>query len=287
MKIVATHHIDDQFIGIASTLTAMNTEFFFWQKDVKPTLDMFDELKPDVLICRTVDLDQTVLMALTEYPKTKLVIFGINAQTRVAPSLICYPENLSDERIQKLNPNNIPYIKFRHAANLAKYNRGKYTETYSSDILYLSDIANVSDTLIPNVISSLLDRKIKIVGDVPMGGFAEYLGTVDSKTASDMMASTTVAIDFLNKHYLDYAINKVFAISSEKNNAVPMFTEESYLQDIDKYMSSDKLRNKHIKQAFEYAVKEHTYFHRIKEMFDTMGLSNEIENPIKAMENLL
>jgi hypothetical protein len=287
MKIVATHHLDEQFIGIASTLTSMQSKFFFWQKEVKPTLDMFDELKPDVLICRTVDLDQTVLMALTEYPKTKLVIFGINAQTRIAPSLICYPENLSDERIQKLNPGNIPYLKFRQAANLAKYNRGKHIETYSSDILYMSDIPDISHTLIPNVIFSLLDRKLKIVGDVSMGGVAEYLGAVDSKVASDMMASTTLAIDFLNKHYLDYAVNKVFTISSEKNDIVPMFTEESYLQDIDKYLSSDKLRNKYVKQAFDHTINGHTYFHRVKEIFDAIGLGNEIENPIKAMENLL
>lgn len=268
MKIAITYHNEEPFIGIASTLAAVGIDFVFWNAAIKPTFDMFDEIHPDILICGNEDVNEVLLRALSENQHTKLVLLSRDGSIaeNTKPDAVCFMNN-----IKKMT--DCPSMNFEPAANIAKFCNGRFVKSQESDILYMSDV-DIRASLIPAVLTTLSDYRIRVVGPV-VAPVPQYVGNPQLSTMCNIMKSTKVAIDFFNQHYLDYAANKVFCLSSEPNDVVPSMTLENYLDEIHKYVSSDKLRNKSIKEAYNKAIDGRTYFHRVADIFELLGIDNK------------
>ncbi len=285
MKIIATAPNMPEMQGLASTFTALEYNFMFWDKKAKPTFDMFDEIKPDVIILTAADVDQTVVAALQEYKATKVVFFGVTVPDGITPSLMSYPRKLSTPQLAKINSGGLPYVQIQPAADVAKFSKGKYNKQHTSEILYITGLP-YQETLIPHILCSLLDYDIKIVGPRPIP-FAEYVGNVNLKILCDLMKSTQIGLDFMGLHTLDYAANKVFCLSSDKNDVVPYFTQESYKDDIARFLNNHKLMDKHIESAYDHVISSHTYFHRTADVLNGLGYDKEAKKCIEYLEKHL
>lgn len=281
MKIVVVQKNNDIIEGLAGAFATINEQVIVWSPLQRSALDMFDELKPDIFICEGIDIDEGIRIGLNDYQHTKLVLFGMSAPNDVNPSLMCFPSQLNKEQASLLNTKGLPAVQLGVAANLAKFCRGKYVPSYASDLLYISDIQWMG-TAIPSVIERLIQYRLKIVGPHRMP-YPEYVGTCSLPTLCDIMKSTTIGFDFTNKHIYDYAINKVFCISTEHSEFCPQLQS---IDEIGKYIGAEKLRKKHIKEAYKY-VKDHTYFHRAAEVCKMLELPEISERLITVVKSIL
>lgn len=280
MKIVVVQRENDIIEGVVGAFAAIKENVMVWDKQQRSALDMFDELKPDILICEGIDLDDGIKIALSEYP-TKLVLFSVSAPVDINPALLCLPPQFDANQAKMLNTRNLPITQLGQAANLAKFCNGKYVPGYASDILYISDMQWVGSP-IPGVIEHLLKHKLKIIGPHRMP-YPEYVGNCSLATLCDIMKSTTIGFDFIHKHTYDYAINKVFCVATEPSEFCPQIQS---IDEIEKYLGAEKLRKKHIKEAYKY-VKGHTYFHRAAKMCEILELDWLGKRLLETAKNIL
>jgi hypothetical protein len=270
MRIVLMNFNNDVAFGLMCALESIENQCVMWDKRVKPAYDMFDELKPDLLLCGTGDVDETIVRALEEYKQTKVIFFGFGTPVGLNPALICYPPQLSDSQISIINPKHIPYVRLDVAANVARFCGGHNVEKYHSDILFISDNPNINEAVMSIFANLIQDFRAKILGPIHLG-IPYYLGNAQLNVLCDNIKSTKCGLDFMNKHVYDYFINKVFCLSFDSEEFAPRLTPENFSDEIRRFMSSDKLRAKHTKIAFQTIREKHTYFHRLKDVFDTLG----------------
>jgi hypothetical protein len=114
-----------------------------------------------------------------------------------------------------------------------------------------------------------------------------FVGNAPLDVICDNIKSTKLGLDFMDKHIYDYAINKIFCMSFDSSTVVPQLTPENFGDEIRKYMASDKLRNKHIKEAFDLVVNGHTYYHRVKTVFDMLGHEEIGKAALSKLEKVL
>lgn len=277
MKIILSHLQNDLFQGLGATFFAMGEECIFWEKHNKPTFDMLEEAQPDIVIIPDYEVDETIVLGAQDYTNTKFIVAGTNFRDDFKPALV-----LVDKDTKTSHPSLVVYP----AANLAKYCSGRKTEEHRSDILFLSDF-DTSESIIPNILATLDKYRIRVVGDYPVP-IPQYVGRDNLATINNLIASTKIAIDFIGKHYLDYAINKVFCLSAEHNDFVTSFGIDDYQSKVDKYMTEDKLRNKEVKKAYKKVLEESaTYFHIVEKLFVKLGNKEAAAKAIAKMEYIL
>lgn len=278
MKIILSHLPDDIFQGLGATFFAMGEQCTFWEKHNKPTLDMLEEIHPDIVMVRDYEVDETLIMGQQDYTNTKYVVVGHNFREDFKPDLV-YIDN---------PPVTVKYpsMESKPSANLAKYCSGKYVDEHRSDILFLSDF-DTSGSIISNILATLDKYRVRVVGDYPIA-IPQYVGRDNLATINNLIASTKIAVDFTGRHHLDYAINKVCCLSSEVNDFVPYFGLEDYETKFSEYISIEKLRKKAIKQAYKKVLDESaTYFHRAEELFIKLGNKEAAAKAIAKMEYIL
>lgn len=267
MKIVCTVNANESIVGVASTLSAMGdiAQTYSWNQATNSSLDMIDELHPDIIMCESREIDAGLVMGLTENPSIKLVCFGMSVPASVTPALICFPNELKPEHIKLINRKQYPAIQIAPAANIARFYNGVYNKQCESDIFYLSDIP--AQTIYPKigVLSSVIDSaRLRILGPVKLP-LSQYCGNASLETLCNAMKSTKVALDVNGTHMYDYAINKVCCCSTVESSFLPK------MEDILKYVTEEKLRKKAIKNAYEHVSSNHTYFHRLRDIFTLIG----------------
>jgi len=277
MKIILSHSQNDLFQGLGATFFAMGEQATFWEKGSKPTLDMLEEIQPDIVILHDYEVDETAVIGAQDYSQTKFVVVGHNFRDDFKPALVC---------VDKETENANPIMVCRPAANLAKYCSGKKLEEHASDLFFLSDF-DTSGSIIPNILTTLDKHRIRVVGDFPIP-IPQYVGRDNLATINNLIASTKIAIDFTGKHHLDYAINKVFCLSSEENDVVTSFGLEDYESQVFKYLDVEKLRSKEVKKAYKKVLDTSaTYFHRAEELFIKLGNKEAAAKAIAKMEYIL
>ena len=284
MKIVITQTNDDIIMGVAAALSSIEN-VILWNPNTKPVMDMFDELSPDVLICQQSSVTMPIKEAVSEHKKTKIVLFGVVPPADLRVDLLCAPDNIPIQQMERLYKGNIAQLG--RGADLARFSNGKAQARHSSDIFFLSDIPpNINNTASYNTLARLTTHyRVKVLGPAPMP-IASYVGNADLKIVCDVIKSTKIAIDYDHKHCFDYAANKVFCLSN-KQGMFPTISSDCAIHDCAKYLNNDKARDNVIEANYDLVVNKHTYFHSVAEIFNKIGFENIATKSLAKLQETL
>lgn len=237
--------------GLAATLSYCGHDTILWDKHIKPTFDMFEEFKPDIVMCYTKDIDNCLVDAIKEYQK---------------PCVVLETEGIFE-----------PFIAFNPlpASNPVQYGKAMPLLRYKTDVMYFSYIETLKG--IP-FLDILTEYNFKIFGPKKIP-YPQYLGYLPNiKEYSNAMRSTKVFIDINGYDVLNASLLGINTISYGLNpliypNNFRSFTSISELTEHLNY----KLKHPKfdIKQK-EFAL-ENTFFHRVYELFQKLGNPDEAQ----------
>ena len=210
--------------GIASSLNCIDgTDIIFWEPHNKPAMDMFDEVKPNIVFCYPKDLrSQEMQIAMSRYPDTGVVCLG-----DVSEGINAHIATGASESPQ------VPSLGFVDGAMIAQVNRGEYDPKLKSEIMIFTDYMPF-DMKRKELIESLCSSyNVKIFGSKKVD-FVNYLGNVDLPTRSNAMASTDLYVDLGDNTWYDAAIigSSVAALSKEAISGVDTFTDKESMLEV-------------------------------------------------------
>lgn len=283
-RIITIHSDSYPMNGISSTAFYLDTiydEFkvINWNPSVKPVFDMFEEMKPDLLITDA-ELTPNLKSALTEFD-TKLIICGKFVPHELEPDLVCFPIDVSNVMLKHID---LPYEVVKPAVNLAKFRHGKQQADKQTDVLFFASTAQPSQDEIDILeILSSLKLRFKIIGH--KRPFLQYVGRTDTVETSDFFASSKITIDVNNSSLFDIAAQGGFVISNVANELYP---ETSSIEEgIEYWLDKDKDRIKIGKSAKKKVVKDDTYFHRMATIFSKLGWDLESKLTIDCIDKII
>ena len=262
--------------GISSSLFWVpDTEVITWTSDAKPTMDMFDEANPDILIINATQLSTPELkIASHRHPNTKIVSIGKVNDFQLEPHL-----SIQDSSSQ------FPTILFEDGAMIGNIGRPSKKKNLHTDLLCLTDYiphgnipTNAAQVPLSlphlskeayeyfieesplkealSILSFLCENyNIKIFGN-QKAPFPHYLGTVDSSVRSSALASTSVYIDLDGGSWYDAAWLGKECVSISKSCARHFNNIEELKASVDEALAAGETNSQKIKMT----VKNQTYF---------------------------
>jgi len=243
--------------GISSSLFWVpDTEVITWIADAKPTMDMFDETNPDILITNATKLStQELKIASHRHPNTKIVSIGKVNDFQLEPHLSISQESSSP----------FPTIRFEDGAMIGNIGSPSKKKNLHTDLLCLTDYIHLNDRWSTSVkkweeFISILNflcenYNIKIFGKQYMS-VPNYLGTVTPSTQSSALASTSVYIDLDGGSWYDAAWLGKECVSISKSCLRNFSNVEELKSSVDEALAAGETNSQKIKMT----VKNQTYF---------------------------
>ena len=286
-RIVIIYSNDCPTNGITSTLAYLgnkdeNFQVFNWNPANKATFDMFEEVKPDLLVVDS-KLTPNLANAIAEYD-TKLVVCGNFIPNEIEPDLICFPHNISENIIKHTS---CPFEIIEPAANLSKFRNGVKEDNKYTHILFFAS-AEIPTQKEINILGKLssMELPFKIIGY--HRPFVQYVGQVSISEIANFLASARIIIDVDQSCLFDVAAQGGFAISNIENDIFPKY--ESLEESILTWTANDPDITNNIKKISKAAkkkiMKKDTYFHRTATMFERIGWSQESTLTINHIDNV-
>lgn len=259
MRIAIFYHQNPILAGLHDAFVFSGHQVLSVHKSIA-VLDVFDNFAPELIIISGEDDSFELQQGLEEYPETKVVMFGMAAPEGLKIDLLVWPSDFLPSQIES----SIPWIQLPIAANTVRFRGGSYKSELNTDCLFISDLSGpkvnqyIQQLLMPNT-----DLQLKIIGPPLPFSSTQYLGNCDDKTLNDMICSSKVIFDFNQYHYFDYFANKVFCYELLINDKIN-------IDEIQKYVRENKLREKIIKNKYKEIISEHTYIHRMNKLLESL-----------------
>lgn len=248
--------------GIGSSLFwVQDIEVITWISHEKPTMDMFDETKPDILIAEaTKFLTPEMEIAASRHPTTKLISVGPPVEFKTEPHLI----------ISRYGASGIPSIQFEGGAMIGNIGSPRRQEHLQTDILCITDLISDHDKA-NSALSFLCENyNIKIFGKQKVN-FPHYLGQIDGATQAQALMSTAVYVDLDGDSWYDAAWLGRQCVSISKS-CFRHFNDIKELQvAIDEALEVGEDSAEEIK----ILMKNKTYFELTNEIFSFFGLAEQ------------
>ncbi len=286
--IVIVYSLEHPLNGIISTIGVLdnkldNIRMINWNPSTKPVFDMFDELKPDLIICNATTAP-TMQKAIDEYG-TKLIVCGGIPPNNLKPDLVLFSDLVPD-MVKKHCES--PYINVKKAANLGKFRGGKFEEDKKTDVLYYAS-QPTSQTNEADILSILsgMSYQFKIIGY--RRPLIQYIGQTSVYETANFFASAKLSIDIGGQQEYDIAAQKGCCLSNQDSDLFPSVTDvsvEQWSKRIEELLEKDKLRASIAKSAYKKVISEHTYFHRLVDIFNNLGWSEEAEQTSEILKEL-
>ena len=262
--------------GICSVLSLVNDGIYIWDADNQPAYDSFYECQPEVLVCMDRGITPTLSNVLKEYKDTKTIAIGPDIPDYFNPSLACYG-GASGDGLYDLQP----------AANLIDFPSRPTKEKYKSEISIISD--NES-----SILGGLSDFAIKCFSYTTKLKHPNYIGRIFPDEISSILASCSVYLDTdgHNDLLLAAMANRCPCLSANKTifeaEYMPKVASLEELIDCLKMLAFKKtFREEHVEKCYKFTVENHTYFHRMSDIFSLLGYEEHSEDCIKKIEEYL
>jgi|TARA_R100000995_G_scaffold37301_1_gene17137 hypothetical protein len=251
--------------GIASSLVHIpQFQVSAWSPSAKPIMDMFDEMKPNLVIASSEMLkDKAFPIASQRYPETRIVSIGIPQDDTTRPHLVI-SNNVCSE---------YPSLVFEGGVMIGKIGRPSVVEKLKSDVLCITDYVEGTEEQRGIVEFLCSAYNIKIFGNsnfpVP-----NYLGIADDQTKANALASTKVYVDLDGESHNDALWLKKNSVSKFKN-----------ILDLKKQI--DALLNVGDQEINKIKVKNKTYFDLCSDLLKFFGVQDAAKYLIEKKGQLL
>ncbi len=266
MKIVCTYKNDIFTNGVSATLQAVyGNDFKLWQCNQKPMFDVFDEIKPDLLIVHGDYFSGFLTEVLNEYKKTKVYMIHDEPDAQ-------YPGCAPQEDL----------------ANIVQFNNGIEKECFKTDVLYWSRNENITDDLLTTLHSIYKQYRLKIFGPVRID-MPQYLGVLDIKDMANALASARINLDFNNNSRFDAAVNGTLSMVYDPEKTIKGFISYQNIDDITILFREEcgPIYKDELKEIQELVKKDHTFHHKVAQMFSTLDLTEESDKILADLKGRL
>lgn len=274
--------------GIVSTLSLLSNKtndikVVHWNPASKPAFDMFDELKPDLVLCDG-QTAPSMSKVIKEYG-TKLIICGSMPPHGLEPDLILFSEQVPEMIIKHCE---YPSLAIKNAADISKYRNGKFSEDKSTEILYYASQKEPqnNEASILGLLSGL-KWQFKIIGY--RRPLLQYVGRTSVYETADFFASAKITIDINSAQQYDVAAQSGFCISNKSGlfPHIEEFSPEEWEDTIEVAMQDEHKRGVVSSQAHEEVIANHTYFHRLAEVFEKLGWNDEQQLTLETLSKVV
>lgn len=228
--------------GWGRVFASLGHDFIFWQPAIKPALDIFTEVEPDIFIGTTYGLTRAIAKAIAQRPALKVALYA-SAWGKLADDI---PQEYPITRVTEFEKVAVTELKectgrpdfiFSHvpeayldgvlggwenagvkpagilnAADTFSYLGGVKQERFRSQVAFVGGwwpykARNLGPYILPLCHpSSFLD--VKIFGNQPWP-VAQYLGLLDEQDAKHVFASATVCPNVSEPHSTAYGYDIV------------------------------------------------------------------------------
>ena len=268
--------IDNKILnGICSSLECCSDiETIIWDSETKPVMDMFDELKPDILFCEGNISARELHIARANYPRVAIVLMADEDFSSFSPNLILTHEKSED----------FPSIKPSVGANIAQINRGTKREKLESEIVCFSDDLNI-DARVGAILDFVCNTyKTKIFGSQKIQ-VPNYLGIIDNNIKADAICSSKIMLDLGQDSWRDSCSLGVtpLVLSEDTISNIGTFTDIASLKrEIDKALEENKNNN-----ILKMMIYNKTYFDLVCEILSFFGVNQCVEELQTLKKELL
>ena len=203
----------------------------------------------------------------------------------------------------------IPAYSMLLGADVFEYGKGSFKQEFKSDITFIGGYWGYkSQTFNKWLIPLCNDFKyqIKIFGNSPWP-VPQYCGYVQNELTRDIFASATICPNLSEPHSQDFGFdiierpfkllaNKCFVISDYVEGLKKLFPysivsardPKEFVYYIEHFLKNPDKRFEHIQSGYNDVMNNHTYFHRVKDIFSKLGLNSQAkhcENTYKNYDN--
>jgi hypothetical protein len=269
MKVVIPQLQIQVFQDVAQCLESVRetagVDSIFWDTSRKPTIDMFDELRPEIVLLHESQLDDAFSVVIQEFD-FKYVL----AAEKPPPQLSKPPEALitSAPFLQNFPQSYRNLMEAKHLARLAQIHGGGYNDNMKSEVLVDTTGVGISENIY-DVLSFLTSNyKTKIIGNSPVK-LHHYLGAVNIFERADFIKSTQIMVDFNGSGVWDASYLKIPSITASNTtpHILPFNSIEVLKNNIDSILNNKLVRNKYIDLCYQELLKGNTYHHFTSQLF--------------------
>ena len=263
----------------------INIQALFWNHQHKPTLDMFDEIQPDIVFVHESQIDQAFLIACQQF-KFKYVLLSENPlpqQLVKIPDAILTHPSFRDKFISNKN-----IISLQPMASVTEIHNAKYDEDLACDIL----IHTTGLNMVPEIDNILLFLsnvyKIKIIGNTPVS-LPQYLGQVNMIERANFIASCRVMIDLNQYDFWDASYLHVPSISLYPTEPyIISFNNIATLKDsINSLLGNDLVHDRYVQECYDQTIDSHTCYHAAAQIFQTINEQDIANRLLKYIREIV
>jgi len=276
MKIVIQESLGRMGQGLASSVVWIpECEPIFWNPASKPIMDMFDEVKPDIVISAgEIFLDKATKFAKKAYPKTIMICAGPIEDYLVEPNFC----------IGEYQHKNLPLLAFGDGPMVGKIGNPSVEQHLKSDVVCIT--SNIREfTELDNQIIQYLGSMSSIVfkafgtNKIPV---KNYLGIVDHQTEADAINSSKIVLDLDGGSGYDGLWLKKNVITTKQ---IDFSTRISNVLECKKAL--DEILIQEENPALRSLVQTRTYFDLACNMFRFVGLEDHANFMLRKKGELL
>jgi len=268
---IAFTHTNAQLNSLAVVLKHSEFDVIFWLNKNKPTFDMFNELKPNLIITTPNYVDNAMMECLDEYKETMVVSLGNDSTNPLLTrTIVCLLATLKS----KISlPDN--FLQIEPFADITTFYPGKHNDKSASDIVCL-DMTQEEIAPMDNA-----GFQVKAFGRPLKSPY--YLGPVSPAKSREIFSSAKVGFHPIVENVV---ASKCFALSSiEKEEIESYSSDEDMVEKLNKFIKNDKLRTKSTKHTFNYVMSKHTCFHRMASIFKKLDMETESDKVMETFKN--
>ena len=289
MKIIIPNFEIPTFRHVAQCLESItndNLNVLYWNPNITPIIDMFDELGPNIIFLHESQLDEAFKIVCKDF-NFKYVVFA--SGTIALPVNLTQPPHAiiapSDSKVA-FNDHQVIYI--RPIANIPAIQNAQYVENMKSEILVDTTNTNMDDELLRLLSYLISTHQTKIIGNNAVS-LHQYLGKVTMSERANFIKSTNIFLDIgTGGDYLDAAYLKVAALTIHSTNSIVLnFNNLSTLQThLNTLINKDLVKKQYIAQSYAHVCEKNTSYHFSSELFNLISESDISKTLLQYMEGI-